>query len=314
MKALLPARVVRAMDAFIEKSGSYRDRNEFLSDAIQGHLAELQGGTDSLTRGRQEHASTVGVLPAVGLGILTSLPSGVPTVVGHDSSLAEPTWGMHNRDFPTLWAATHLAVATADAGHPLSFTNWTKDVIASAWQLAVALDGSQFDTSGFPSNGSKPEASEGRFMRFFVGGERGAGPLFDLGLAGIHDGNVAVTTDGLSLLRNLEGFGCNPDQQVKVDWSKSFLSHLAHHAPADLHFMRLVLNLILDGNSTRTELVEAAGKKHPDWSDAVLATNVAGYVARAREWGLMAKKQERGRYVVYDSAVDLLDNAIGGKQ
>lgn len=314
VKAFLPAGVVRAMDAFIENSGAYADRNEFLADAIQGHLAELQGGTESLAMARRERSASTEASPVIlGLGILPPLPPEVPTVDGDGSTSAEPTWGMHNRDFPTLWAAAQLAAASAAAGRLLSFTDWSKDVIAAAWRLARALDGSQFDTSGFPNNDSKPEASEGRFMRFFVGAVDGTGPLFDLGLAGCRDGRVAVTADGLSLLRDLEGLGCDPDQEVKAAWSQSFLAHLAHHAPADVQFMRLVLNLILDGNSTRTELVEAAGDQHPDWSDAVLSTNVAGYVARAREWGLMAKKQERRRYVVYDGARDLLDHALGGK-
>lgn len=149
-------------------------------------------------------------------------------------------------------------------------------------------------------------------MRFFVGTDASTGPLFDLGLAGSRDGKVAVTADGLSLLRDLEGFGCDPDQEVQGAWSQSFLTHLARHAPADLRFMRLVLDLILAGNSSRTELVDAIGEQHPDWSDAVRATNVAGYVARAREWGLMAKKQEQGRYVVNDGAMDLLRQAAGG--
>lgn len=314
VKALLPAGVVRAMDAFIEKSGAYADRNEFLADAIQGHLAELQGGTEALTAAPRERSASPEPSPVtVGLGILTPLPPEVPTVEGDGFTSAEPTWGMHNRDFPTLWAAAHLGAATAEAGRPLSFTDWSKDVIAAAWQLAHVLDGSQFDTSGFPSNDSKREASEGRFMRFFVGADGGTGPLFDLGLAGSRDGKVAVTADGLSLLRDLEGFGCDPNQEVHVAWSQSFLTHLARHAPADLRFMRLVLDLILAGNSSRTELVEAAGGQRPDWSDAVLATNVAGYVARAREWGLMAKKQAQGRYVVYDDAMELVDEVFGGE-
>jgi hypothetical protein len=314
VKALLPAGVVRAMDAFIEKSGAYADRNEFLADAIQGHLAELLGGTERQTTVRRERSVSPEPSPvAFGLGILTPLPPEVPTMDVDGSTSAGPTWGMHNRDFPTLWAAAHLGTAAAKAGRHLAFTDWSKDVIAAAWQLARALDGSRFDTSGFPSNDSKPGASEGRFMRFFVGVVGGTGPLFDLGLAGSRDGEVAVTTNGLRLLRALEGFGCDPDQEVRVAWSRSFLSHLARHAPADLRFMRLVLDLVLAGNSSRTELVEAAGVQHPDWSDAVLATNVAGYVARAREWGLMARKQEQGRYVVNDGAMDLLEQVAGGK-
>ena len=47
---------------------------------------------------------------------------------------------------------------------------------------------------------------------------------------------------------------------------------------------------------SRLELVEVFQTARPDWTASVAATNTQGYVARAREWGLVESKQVAGTY------------------
>ena len=309
------------MDGEIASNRGYASRNEFIADAIQGHLAEL-------TALRANDPRTV--LPDVvvsdasaGSGrpvrrtdapdLLTSLPAVArdgPKLQPAQRQKRGPTWGMHNRDFPTLWALCHLADATDRTGAPVPLKQWTSEVVQLAWRMAQELPSDQYDTSGFPSNPMKREAAEGRFVRFFLGTEEAEGPLFDLALVGSDEGLVAPTEHGLALLRSLGGFSCKRGQLVRRDWTEAYLLHLGHHAREDAEFMEQVLGLISGGAADRTGLIEQAGAAHPDWSPSVLETNVAGFIARGREWGLIRQKQYRGRYLLEEGALELVTAAL----
>lgn len=321
IKMLLPGRLVREMDDLIAASTAYESRRDFIVDAIEGHLAELQVPPDHHGASRravrdatpigQKAIDSGGGSPAVSVA-QTAIPPiepGGPVLDPVVRAEAEPTWGMHNRDFPTLWALSHLARYTREAGGPVPLSSWTDQMVQRAWEMTEALGESRFDTSGFPSNPSKREASEGRFIRFFLGSESGEGPLFELGLAGLAGGRLAPTPAGLALLTALEGFSCDRGQKVRREWTEAYLRHLVDHAPADAGFLEEVLRQIAKGNSDRTTLISAIGADRPGWSASVLETNVAGFIARAREWGMIMPKQRRGRYVLEEDALQLISTA-----
>ena len=44
---------------------------------------------------------------------------------------------------------------------------------------------------------------------------------------------------------------------------------------------------------TRVELAHKFKDWRPSWSDAMANTNAAGFVARAREWGLLGAQADR---------------------
>lgn len=318
MKVLLPGSVVRAMDSRIEASDDYAGRSEFILDAIQGHLAELEVSRDVGGSGREHPAPPAnrqreqpqGDPSSWAAGTLPHLDGDVPTVERTSAPPTTPTWGMHNRDFPTLWAAALLGQETQMADGPISFETWLRDVVARAWELPRILNGKHFDTSGFPTNEDKKDASENRFVRFFVGDETESGPMFELGLAAVGDEGTALTSAGSRLLVQLQGFGCRVESEVRQEWTHAFLDHLARWGPADLEFLSEILHNIDEGHSDRTELVRAVEANHPDWSEAVAGTNVAGYIARAREWGLLARRQQDGHYVLEPAAIGTVEAAV----
>ena len=49
---------------------------------------------------------------------------------------------------------------------------------------------------------------------------------------------------------------------------------------------------------TRVELAGQFNQWRPDWSPALSNTNAAGFVARAREWGLLEPKLVDSRYAL----------------
>lgn len=322
IKILLPPHLVGAMDDVIAASGVYADRSEFIADAVDGHLAELRAhemiGYQS-TVGRLETRSTWGTddqpVPE-SQGIVAAIPpvsNDTPTLEANGGPLAGPTWGMHNRDFPTLWALTHLIRITRLTGEPVPFSDWIPQVVADAWDLGRRLPTDRFDVSGFPTNAAKREASESRFMRFFVGDAPGSGPLFDLGLtANDGEGRIAATRAGLALLSEVVGFSCERGRGIPSKWTRAYLRHLERYAPADLAFLLEILQRIRDGDADRSALVEATSNEHPDWSSSVVDTNIAGFVARAREWGLLLPRQRKGRYVLEDEGIAVLEEVMAG--
>lgn len=317
VKVVLPTAVVRQMDAFINHSSAYADRSEFIADAVQGHLAELAAIESEVSRShlgeRQARLRPEGGLGAEeGLATLSAVDPSTPTLEAVPHPRPDPTWGMHNRDFPTLWAANDLARETGRQGRPIPLEAWMAGLTERAWQLPrlLAADKDRYDFSGFPVNPDKPQASTARFLRFFVSTDLGEGPLFHLGLASSQDDAVAVSKAGADLLTSLAGLSCAKDGEVKPGWTQKFLQHLAVWAPADLTFLVEVLRGIAEGDSSRPQLVGSVLKAHSEWSETVCATNVAGYVARAREWALIAPKQINGRYVLENGAIDLVNSTV----
>lgn len=221
---------------------------------------------------------------------------------------AEPTWGMHNRDWPTLWAATSLGLASVRG--PVDYLPWLAGLTDAAWRLADQLDGPDWDPSGLPANLTKPQRSEGRFRTFFVGDAPGVGPLFSLQLAAPSDepGTALLTDRGRDLLQRLEGL--EPRRgRIRPDWRNAFLGHLAAFVPADFEFLDEVVGHIEAGKTTRMDLLQAVAANHSSWKDTVVKTNVAGFIARGREWNLVEPSQKERKYSVVSDAREALEAA-----
>ncbi|MBW3613918.1 MAG: hypothetical protein KY439_01225 [Actinobacteria bacterium] len=309
VKVMLPGHLVAAMDAFINRSPDYAGRAEVLTDALDGFLTEI-GATAPvpLTLPLEEAAPSVALrveplAPVLAAAVLElhPAPAGVP-VVEPVSGLPrrEFTWGMHNRDFPTLWAALHLATATAAAGAPLPFAQWVPSLARDAWRVALGLaEDRTFDLSGFPTNPAKWAKAETRFITFFVGAADGTGPLFDLALAGMApDGTCGLTEAGVTVLGALDGWGCSVDATPTDARRVTWLGHLAQWAPADIDLFAVVVDAIDAGSDTRDSLLLAVAERYEDWSSSQVSTNAAAAVSRLREVGLLERRQSAGRYVL----------------
>ena len=106
-----------------------------------------------------------------------------------------PLLGLHNRDYPSLWAAHRLARYTIDELVP--FREFVDRATNAAWVFAARLqaiermDGGDRLTALFPTNPAKRAAAERAFQAFAIGaiprrvGEgriRVSGPLFAWGV------------------------------------------------------------------------------------------------------------------------------------
>lgn len=349
VKLALPSDLVSDMDDYINGTSSYSGRQDFVADAIANLLADLevtsseqgaesprsdtidvgplgdqQGSNAGVTgRGQRSHErvrredsevelypiepmSSAAALALTGIafptdGVLLTAPRSVVPL--------EPTWGIHNRDYPTLWAAGLLSVELEEK-ETVSYHSWLADTTRIAWRIADALRTSDLDLSGFPMNRAKAEKSEARFVRFFLGDDAGQGPLFDLGLAAVtEDDQVALTSAGSDLLSRIKDWSPRLDAHPGDRIASAFLDHLAAWVPADFDFLHKIIVLIDSGISERNLLVSTISEAYNDWPGQVAGTNVAGFVGRARQWGLIERRQERRQYLLAPGARALIEEA-----
>lgn len=324
----------------VDGVAGFTTRNELVREAIESYLLELTHEPAPAeppvllrrARGRLAVAPTlldpdqpelfVGEVEhvarfSVETTALAPLPADVQIISGNVAVVDEPLFGMHNRDYPSLWVARQL-VDYLDEGQ-LVFEEFAERVTEEAWFFAQALqsleeEGTPKLTALFPTNHEKRPTASSAFRTFAIGTitanapVRAEGALFlwrvidvDASRGGL---TVGLTESGRDLLEQLAGLTAVPPHSPEQ--ARVFVSYLREHAPADWWgFERLLA--IVGERPTRVELVEAFHAGRPDWRASVAATNAQGYLARAREWGLIAPKVMNGRYELTELGADLAE-------
>jgi len=224
----------------------------------------------------------------------------------------EPLLGLHNRDYPSLWASQLLGQLTQHG--PVPFPMFTEEATREAWRYADALLELEKTTKTkltalFPTNPAKPQSAEEGFRAFAIGtiarkpsvdgSFATSGPFFTWRLCELikSDGTVhiALTNAGWQLLESLDGLTlASPHER---HYAERFFDHLRRHAPWDWAGFEHLLEAVSESPS-RSELTNHFSSWQADWSETVANTNAAGFVARGREWGLVEPKLDAGRYAL----------------
>jgi hypothetical protein len=323
-------------EALIAGRGGLETREQFLQEAAEGLLAELTypeappepvaakaaqltdaGGSSGTT----SLAETLKSVPAweqdelrladLAGSALGPIPPGATFADGVARPVGEPLLGLHNRDFPSLWAAWRLARYSQD--EPITVAEFWRRVTAAAWFYGEQLTNFEPSTGNlrltpiFPTNPSKHEAAEQGFQVFALGEisrrppENGeipvGGPLFDWGVCQLErrDGKllIGLTPAARRLLDRLAGISLElPHQQTHAE---AFLGHLYVNAEGERWGFERTLSIVAEEPS-REELVATIAEEKVDWTAATGSSIAQGYVARAREWGLLEPRLQKGRY------------------
>lgn len=328
LRVPLSAEALSAMDdAVARRLGGHATRASLVSEAVLSYIAELRyppappepTAESSPKRGRsrperEENPATASE-PRSSISLSETALGPVPPceVISHGVALVsnEPLFGMHNRDYPSIWAAHKLATLTRNETIP--FETFLAEVAQEAWKLGSKLE--EFDSSHgtkssvlFPTNASKAEAAESGFRNFVVGSLKQAdskllatGPLFLWAAIQVSVRNkdvvVGLTERGLSLLASLDGISLAlPHIEGHT---RAFMAHLKSYASADYEAFVYVLGAVRDGIG-RPELIRSMQSHWPEWTAAQASTNASGYIGRAREWGLVESKMAGGKYTLTD--------------
>jgi hypothetical protein len=356
VKIPLPLALIRNIDeAIVSGLGGFSTRPEFFREAAEGLLVELKyepapaeplvpneqrpglpadarhsasdgsgqepAASETLVTDQSKRGPLIG-LDGVAATALRFGDDGVAVSRGEADVDDEPLFGMHNRDFPSLWVAFRLA-QRSKAG-PVDYERFVAEVTEEAWAYADALrpieeQAGQKLTALFPTNRAKPQSAAEAFRVFAFGtvarakdgGLRAEGPLFAWRTCQVKRGDggdvlVGLTSEGWQLLRSLDGISLELPHAPEL--ARTFLEHLRRHTPGDWWGFQAVLTAVTD-EPNRVELVETFRRERPDWNANVAATNAQGYVARAREWGLVQPKQVAGRYGLTEFGAAYLTDA-----
>ncbi|MGW6278748.1 ribbon-helix-helix domain-containing protein [Kribbella sp. NPDC055071] len=337
MRIPLPVSLIREMDAVILNGvGGYTTRAEFIVDAIQERVLDLtveqeeDSGAPPAESGylpRNEVEEKPGVSGPANSGIsMTALARpalGAKAAAG--SEFAQPEgqvlFGLHNRDFPSLWALSRLAEFTAT--DPMPVQAYLAEVSEEAWKFGELLLEIERRLGGkrtalFPTNRDKKKAAELGFQTFAVGGYRydgrgsvvTGGPLFEWRVAALIAGEagsplIAVTPEGHLLLEAIAGLTIAEPHEAHE--TAAFLAHIGRYAPADWAGFVAILRAVGRDGATRQSVLDSLSQRWPDWTESELSTNAAGYIARAREWGLVEPKQVKAEYHLTPRGLDQLN-------
>lgn len=318
VRLLLPVELVRRMDRLLAaNTAGYQTRHEFAKDALEAMVLELTYGTVPEEPMPMEgpvsraHKETTGEVHPIGLAA-TALhtPAKGPVVeAGATRVLSEPMFGLHNRDYPSIWAAHFLATVTMNG--PVPFDRFLDDVTREAWRFAEGLApleqrGAAKLAALFPKNRDNPQAAEDVFRTFAVGGYTRKdgiltvwGPLFAWRIADLKETEGALligpTDEGYRLLKELDGLSLELPHPPEL--ADRFFEHLQRLAREDWWGFAQVLRSVAR-EPTRGQMLADFRAARPAWKESESATYTAGYLARAREWGLVAPKQTKGRYAL----------------
>jgi hypothetical protein len=290
-------RLQSALDDVSQTTLSWRSLPEAVSDTFVAPVQTVEPGEASPAVSAVEH-----------LALRASRRDRVPFTGEAFVDLDEPLFGLHNRDYPSLWAASCTDHLLGDMPG-IRFDLLMESLTSAAWETGRVLEAMEKKlgtklTPLFPTNREKPQSAEGVFRSFAVGtiAERdgeliGSGPLFNWGVLQARRAPrsqiVGLTAEGLSLLSALEGLSPNaPHSTAHAD---AFLTHVRNHAPGDWWLLSFVLEQV-GRDVNRAELMMALSGERPGWTPAEVSTNAAGSVARLREWGLVEVRQIGGRY------------------
>jgi Arc/MetJ-type ribon-helix-helix transcriptional regulator len=345
----LPTHLLKAIDRLVDTGAAgYSSRAELIRDAVEAMVLEVTYGVDGEPHQRADVSGTAGLTSpddsasqpeqqrvkhgVADMGGVSSALSSLraasmlgpcpPCAIVTDGKAVvsdDRLFGLHNRDYPTLWAAQKVAELTCVA--PVPVDDFYRVVAQSAWDFGERL--AAFETRGgqkltalFPTNRSKPESSEGAFLNFAVGSHRrvegeitARGPLYLWRLCQlVSDGDrllIGLTHHGVELLESLAELTVEAPHGSEL--AERFLGYLRRYAPQDWQGFEETVAFLAAGTSRRG-LVEAMAAAHSDWTETVAATNAAGYVARGREWGLIAPNQADGKYVLTEVGVKFLES------
>lgn len=344
--------LIRRMDRLLSEGvAGYETRAAFIAEAVDSMIVELSyepappepahelderpGATkhvDESSRPRPVAESVSGSKPTTDF-------SGAPEVRLEDTKLGhmpdceltagsaivldKVLFGLHNRDYPSLWIARKLADSTSEDLVPAR--EFVRDATESAWVFAerlVPLEkriGKKL-TALFPKNVKKRERALGGFREFAIGSWKKAGdellasgPLFIWRMIQLENRNgqvyLGLTAEGAELLSSLSEISL--DMPHYESQAEIFLEHLRNHAKADWHGFETILATCYSPVS-RAELMKEFSDRNRDWGENLVATNTSGYIARAREWGLLEERTVNGQYQLTEFGSTYF-GSIGGR-
>lgn len=226
-------------------------------------------------------------------------------------------WGQINKIFPIKFVVRLLLNKIPNGEKYISLTGFTDEVCKLAMQYGLFLLAKDTEnkkerderlSTAFPIRKNKEKAFS-RFSSHFIGHKRTddliSGALANMKFANINGDYgselIGITKEGIEFSK-IENHVIDK-KEFKKSLSEEevnfYLEHIRKNVLGEAKSMRLILNSIQGGITTRDEINKELRKNVPEkWSDKVVNTQRAGLMSRMYELGLINKKK-KGIYVEY---------------
>jgi hypothetical protein len=321
VKVLLPVDLAERIErALASGLGGFRDRHSLVTAAIDAYLLDL------LYANEGEHSAPaidlpceiVRAKPGRAQPTVARVPRGITAVDTASALIEEPLLGLHNRDWPSLWALSVLAEMTAEILVP--WHSFLPQVTSRAWKVAERIE-SISGTAGrkatalLPTNRAKAQGAESAFQSFAIAYVNrrptaegkftvsGPLPLWRALAFTTTDSElcVGVSDRGWDLLEKVADL--TPTAPHSRDAAEAFFRFLTTNSSVDWWGFQTMLAAV-SGSPTRQQYI-AEFISAREWSPSVAASTAQGYLARGREWGLVQPKIVDGRYLLTEFGKEL---------
>lgn len=233
-----------------------------------------------------------------------------------DHLAGERVFGQVNRLLPLKLACRWLATNAATEGKWSKYDTISDRLADDAATIGSLLERWDNETSrkrdellatGLPRRGNS--ASRDRFLSQFLarvtrGGEVYPGAVCQYQLARFEDSAIVLTDRGIGFagLENpiLDKQDSKTPSTLAQAESEFLTCQVLEWVPAEREDMRVVLQAVLTGKATPTDLTKAVRSHFPaDWSESVFQTHLSGLIARLGELRLV-RRSWQGRNVQYE--------------
>ncbi len=276
----LPAELARRVRLFVETdSAAYGSVQEFIRVAVENQLNLQMGDVAS------EEPDLTGADP---FPVLKQPPQKPPGLLEPVDALDTPLFHMTNRLAPLKVAVRVLAnLLTASEKPKLKEFHRRAAGAARALGLKlrmedVASQGAARRAVGFPIGGN-PELSMARFVNSFTlwkDGDRSAGPLAVLGLAGVVDGHAALTERGWRLAALPTPMLKETSGAVLSSAEADEFRAAIRAAPAERSEVRAFLDIVRSTGGRQSGIDRKLKAEHQDWSENRVVAHRAALVGR----------------------------------
>jgi hypothetical protein len=233
-----------------------------------------------------------------------------------DQATGERLFGQVNRLLPLKLACRWLASNAMTEGKWSKYDTFSDRLADDAatigsllerWDIEKGRKRDELLSTGLPRKGNS--ASRDRFLSQFVarvtrGGEIYPGAICQYHLARFRNSTLLLTDRGMafSALKNpiLDEQNAKTACTLAPAESEFLTRQILEWVPAEREDMRVVLQAVLAGKVTPTDLTEAVRSHFPAaWTESVFQTHLSGLIARLGELRLV-RRSWQGRNVRYE--------------
>ena len=303
----LPPGLVREAETIVGPDESYTSISALLAVALanQLQLERTASGEIPVIAGSGEFRGDSDVSPHEHPSI--GRPVQEPPIFLPPVSAQEPLSAFTNRLAPLIAPLRVLSGLQNETGSTVEWGELTRLGARAAREVGLGIRkqdehagrrGHRRRWTGWPV-GADEAASLARFRSHFLGRvdrEAHESPLLALGLIGIRDGEVGLTSDGWQFVRHPTPIlGEVIDEGTLTSEQRFTLASALSRLPKEWARVNLTLRALTESDGDPMSVEHALADQEPNWTKSMVASLRSGIIGRLADAGLVRTEGKTGR-------------------